>query len=89
MIGLRLEESEQKAFYDEKGCIDKKIHCPTGSMVSGIAERFIVELNLKKEKNKNLRNVAYICMTKEIVDAMLNKKRKAFKGLRMTSHWRI
>lgn len=87
---FRLEESEQKAFYDEKGCIDKKIHCPAGSMVFWDSRTIHCGTEpMKRRKNKNLRNVAYICMTPRdrASDAMLNKKRKAFKDLRMTSHW--
>ncbi len=87
---FRLEESEQKEFYDEKGCIDKKIHCPAGSMVFWDSRTIHCGTEpMKRRKNKNLRNVAYICMTPRdrASDAMLNKKRKAFKDLRMTSHW--
>jgi len=87
---FRLEESEQKAFYDEKGCIDKKIHCPAGSMVFWDSRTIHCGTEpMKTRKNKNLRNVAYICMTprNRASESMLNKKRKAFKDLRMTSHW--
>lgn len=87
---FRLEEPEQKAFYDEKGCIDRKIHCPAGSVVFWDSRTIHCGTEpLKRRKNKNLRNVAYICMTprNRASDAMLNKKRKAFKDLRMTSHW--
>ena len=87
---FRLEKEEQKAFYDEKGCIDKKIHCPAGSMVFWDSRTIHCGTEpMKKRENKNLRNVAYICMTSRdrASDAMLNKKRKAFKDLRMTSHW--
>ena len=87
---FRLEKEEQKAFYDEKGCIDKKIRCPAGSMVFWDSRTIHCGTEpMKKRENKNLRNVAYICMTPRdrASDAMLNKKRKAFKELRMTSHW--
>lgn len=87
---FRLEESEHKAFYDEKGCIDRKIHCPAGSVVFWDSRTIHCGTEpLKRRKNKNLRNVAYICMTprNRASDAMINKKRKAFKDLRMTSHW--
>ena len=87
---FRLEKEEQKAFYDEKGCIDKKIHCPAGSMVFWDSRTIHCGTEpMKKRENKNLRNVAYICMTPRdrASNAMINKKRKAFKDLRMTSHW--
>jgi len=87
---FRLEKEEQKEFYDEKGCIDKKICCPAGSMVFWDSRTIHCGTEpMKKRENKNLRNVAYICMTPRdrASDAMLNKKRKAFKDLRMTSHW--
>jgi|TARA_B110000902_G_C14162051_1_gene533565 hypothetical protein len=87
---FRLEKEEQKAFYDEKGCLEKRISCPAGSMVLWDSRTIHCGTEpLKNRKNKNLRNVAYICMTprERATQSMLNKKQKAFNELRMTSHW--
>ena len=81
---------EQKAFYDEKGCLDKKISCEAGSMVFWDSRTIHCGTEpLRNRKNKNLRNVAYICMTprNRATKSMINKKQKAFNDLRMTSHW--
>lgn len=82
----RLEQS----FYEEKGCEEKRIQCKAGSMVFWDSRTIHCGTEpLRSRKEKNLRNVVYICMTPRSLatEANLKKKRKALNDLRMTTHW--
>ncbi|KAI6647346.1 hypothetical protein LOD99_12342 [Oopsacas minuta] len=81
---------EQTEFYIKKGCKQKIIKCPAGSLVLWDSRTIHsgIECN-KKRKKSNFRNVVYVCMTpRRLADSVqLKKKRKAFTDLRTTSHW--
>lgn len=82
----RLEQS----FYEDKGCEEKRIKCKAGSMVFWDSRTIHCGTEpLRSRKEKNLRNVVYICMTPRSLatEANLKKKRKALNDLRMTTHW--
>lgn len=82
----RLEQS----FYEDKGCEEKRIKCKAGSMVFWDSRTIHCGTEpLRTRKEKNLRNVVYICMTPRSLatEANLRKKRKALDEVRMTSHW--
>lgn len=77
-------------FYKEKGCVEKRIKCPAGSMVFWDSRTIHCGTECtKNRKNKKIRNVVYVCMTpkKLASEANLRKKRKAFEEKRTTSHW--
>ena len=77
-----------------KICNDYRIKCPKGSLVLWDS-RLIHSgaLPLKNRKNKNIRSIVYLCyMPRSLIDnksinKILNKRKKAFEELRMTSHW--
>ena len=80
----------EQSFYEEKGCEEKRIKCKAGSMVFWDSRTIHCGTEpLRSRKEKNIRNVVYICMTPRSLatEANLRKKRKAFDDLRMTTHW--
>jgi hypothetical protein len=82
----RLEQS----FYEDKGCEEKRIKCKAGSMVFWDSRTIHCGTEpIRARKEKNLRNVVYVCMKprSQATEANLRKKRKAFNDLRMTTHW--
>ena len=82
-------EEEQK-FYEDKGCLEKRISCKAGDMVFWDSRTIHCGTEAIRMRNKpNLRNVVYVCMTPRCLstEANLRKKMKAFNELRMTSHW--
>jgi ectoine hydroxylase-related dioxygenase (phytanoyl-CoA dioxygenase family) len=86
----KLETEEQMQFYRERGCEEKYIKCPKGSMVLWDSRTIHCGVEPRKQRTMpNFRCVAYLCYmprsksnTKEIA-----KKIKAFEEMRMTSHW--
>ncbi len=87
---FKLETEEQMQFYRERGCEEKYIKCPKGSMVLWDSRAIHCGVEPRKERAlPNFRCVVYLCYmprsksnTKEIA-----KKIKAFEEMRMTSHW--
>ncbi len=80
----------QEQWYLDKGCNYKRIYCPKGSLVLWDSrtihcgsEPFI------GRENQNFRIVSYICyMPRKLCnEKIINKRKKAFEGLRTTSHW--
>ena len=81
---------EEQAFYEKKGCEEKRIKCKAGDMVFWDSRTIHCGTEPVRTRNKqNLRNVVYVCMKprNEATEANLRKKRKAFDELRMTTHW--
>ncbi len=77
-------------FFLDKGCTIKRISCPAGSMVLWDSRTIHCGSEPIKGRNQpNFRNVSYICMMprSKASDVNLDKKQKAFKNLRTTSHW--
>ncbi len=86
----KMESPEQIEFYREKGCIEKYIRCPKGSIV--LWDSRTLHCGVEPRKNRispNFRCVAYLCyMPREkAAKKDITKKIKAFEEMRMTSHW--
>ena len=85
----KLTEDELN-FYHNKGCKERKIRCPAGSMVLWDSRTIHCGVEPTKGRDKsNTRCVIYLCYTpKKLASAkVLQKKIKAFEELRMTNHW--
>ena len=81
---------EEQAFYEGKGCQEKKIKCFAGDMVLWDSRTVHCGTEpMRKRKDKNIRNVVYVCMLPRDHATVSNikKKQKAFHELRMTTHW--
>ena len=81
---------EELEFYKEKGCTEKRIKCPKGSLV--LWDSRTVHCGgrtFKERKEQNIRCVLYLCyMPRRLCsDANLEKKKKAFEEMRITSHY--
>lgn len=87
----KLDEQNELDFYmDTKGCPQKCIKCPAGSLVLWDSRTIHCGLEASPERRKpNMRCVAYLCYTPRrlATEAVLDKKIKAFKELRTTNHW--
>ena len=87
---FKLENEEQIEFYKEKGCVERAIKCPRGSMVFWDSRTIHCGLEaVRGRAQQNFRCVAYLCyMPRRIAtESELKKKIKAFEEMRMTSHW--
>ena len=85
----KLSEEETNYFYN-KGCIEKKIYCPKGSLVLWDSRTIHCGVGPLKERNSsNFRCVVYLCYTpkSKANKKVFDKRIKAFEELRMTSHW--
>ncbi len=86
----KLENDEQLEFYKNKGCTEKCIKCPKGSMVFWDSRTLHCGVEAKKgREHPNFRCVAYLCYMPRSLsnEKELKKKIKAFEEMRMTSHW--
>jgi hypothetical protein len=86
----KINEEAQIQFYADRGCVEKRIKCPAGSMV--LWDSRTIHCGVEPEKGRsspNFRCVAYLCyMPRSLATATeLKKKIKAFEEMRMTSHW--
>lgn len=78
------------SFFKDKSCEMVKIKCPAGSMILWDSRTIHCGVEaLKRRANKNFRSVIYICMTPRNLCSKkdLEKRKKAFEELRMTTHW--
>lgn len=85
-----LESEDEIDFYKSKGCEEKYIKCPKGSMVFWDSRTLHCGVEARKGRaSPNFRCVAYLCYMPRALsnDKELKKKIKAFEELRMTSHW--
>ena len=88
---FKLQNKEQYEFYINKGCREVAIKCPSGYGVFWDSRTLHygnpVQKNAKDDYN--YRCVVYICMTPRSLAKPkdLEKRKKHFENLRMTSHW--
>lgn len=76
-------------FYLDKGCKEKKIKCPKGSLVLWDSRTIHCGTGpLRERLTENFRCVVYLCYLPRslISNAHLRKKQKAFNELRTTNH---
>ncbi len=81
---------EQKLFYTDLGCIEKRIMCPRGSLV--LWDSRTIHTGARPIRGRaipNTRCVVYACYQPRnlINKANLTKKIKAFEALRTTNHY--
>lgn len=82
--------AEQEAFYVSKGCVERRIKCPKGSLVLWDSRTIHCGVEAQKgRRDPNVRVVSYVCYTPRAWcdSKMLSKKIAAFEALRMTTHW--
>lgn len=87
---FKLENDEQIEFYKSKGCLERYIQCPKGSIVFWDSRTIHCGVEPRKGREKqNFRCVVYLCYMPRALsnDKELKKKIKAFEEMRMTSHW--
>ena len=87
---FKLENDEQKQFYQNNGCTEKYIMCPKGSIVFWDSRTIHCGVEPRKDRPiQNFRCVVYLCYTPRCLsnEKELKKKIKAFEEMRMTSHW--
>lgn len=86
----KLEDEEHVSFYKNKGCKQKSIRCPAGSMVFWDSRTIHAgQEAVKGRENQNIRNVVYLCyMPRELASPTdIKKKISYFETQRLTSHW--
>lgn len=87
---FKLETDEHKQFYLDRGCVERYIKCPKGSMVFWDSRTIHCGVEPRNTRDQmNFRCVAYLCYMPRALANKKNiaKKLKAFEQLRMTSHW--
>jgi ectoine hydroxylase-related dioxygenase (phytanoyl-CoA dioxygenase family) len=87
---FKLETPEHRAFYEERGCIERYICCPKGSMVFWDSRTIHCGVEAQKDRTEpNHRCVAYLCYKPRSFSTskFRSKKQKAFHEMRMTNHW--
>ena len=87
---VQIKSQEQQKFYTDRGCVQKAIRCPAGSMVFWDSRTIHSGIEASKERLKpNLRNIIYICMQpKDPYNYKeLQKKKQAFFNQRTCSHY--
>lgn len=87
---FKLETEEHINFYKNRGCVEKHIQCPKGSMVFWDSRTIHCGVEAIRGRSvPNFRCVAYLCYMprKMSTKAQIGKKIKAFEEMRMTSHW--
>lgn len=88
---FKLQNKEQYEFYKNKGCVEKAIKCPRGYGVFWDSRTLHYGNPVQKiaSDDFNYRCVVYVCMTPRSLAKSkdLEKRKKHFNDLRMTSHW--
>jgi len=88
---FKLQSKEQYDFYINKGCHEVAIKCPRGYGVFWDSRTLHYGNPVQKNASDdyNYRCVVYICMTpRKLANKKdLEKRKKIFADLRMTSHW--
>jgi hypothetical protein len=85
----RLSPVEIDFYMKTKGCRQKYIKCPAGSMVFWDSRTIHAGAEPSKERRKpNLRNVVYICMMPKHMSTPRNNqmRKEAFDTMRVTNH---
>lgn len=85
----KLSDLELK-YYKDKGCEEKRIRCPKGSLVCWDSRT--IHFGAQPQKGRvvpNLRSIVYLCyMPRALCSATnLEKKKKAFNEMRTTNHY--
>jgi ectoine hydroxylase-related dioxygenase (phytanoyl-CoA dioxygenase family) len=86
----KLNDEEMNFYENEKGCENVRIKCPKGSLVLWDSRTIHSGAEaLKTRKHLNFRNVVYLCYHPRSManSKQIEKKKKAFQEMRMTSHW--
>jgi hypothetical protein len=81
---------EEERFYIDKGCIERRIKCPKGSLVLWDSRTIHCGTEaMRTRTSPNMRAVVYVCYQPKSLSTpkQIAKKRKAFEDIRMTSHW--
>lgn len=81
---------EELEFFKEKGCQERKIYCPKGSLVLWDSRTIHCGVGpIKERPSDNFRCVVYLCYTPRSLASkrVIDKRIKAFQEVRMTSHW--
>jgi hypothetical protein len=84
----KLDKNEE-AWYYQKGCENKKIKCPKGSIVFWDSRTIHCGAEaIKGRSNPNIRAVIYLCYTPSIMCNEKNRKKRidAFESLRTCNH---
>lgn len=88
---FKLQNKEQYEFYINKGCTEIAIKCPRGYGVFWDSRTLHYGNPVQKMASDdfNYRCVVYVCMTPRSMATKKNleKRKKYFNDLRMTSHW--
>ena len=87
----KLNDTEMK-FYTSKGCVQKSISCPAGSLVLWDSRTIHSgQESMKSRSETNIRFVSYLCyMPRELATpSVLRKRRDAVTNLRTTNHWAV
>lgn len=83
-------QKEEELFFINKGCEERKIACPKGSLVFWDSRTIHCGTEaMKGRENPKHRAIVYVCYRPRefATEAKLRKKQKAFNDMRMTSHW--
>lgn len=83
-------KKEEYEFYQTRGCDEKRITCPAGSLVLWDSRTIHCGVEpLKTRQTPNFRSIVYVCYMPRALSSekLINKKQNAFKELRMTTHW--
>ena len=86
----KIKTQEEANFYKEKGCIEKRITAPAGSLVLWDSRTIHCGVEpIKQRIEPNIRSIVYVCYMPRCksTSAQIKKKQKAFDDLRMTTHW--
>lgn len=81
---------KQEKFLQEKGCTERRIKCPKGSLVFWDSRTIHAGIEASRErKNPKFRAVIYLCYQPKSLSTKANiKKRiKALNDIRTTNHW--
>lgn len=87
---FKLNNEEYVEFYKSRGCEERYIKCPKGSMVFWDSRTIHCGVEPRKCREKpNFRCVVYLCYVPRFLtnEKQMKKKREAFDEMRMTSHW--
>lgn len=83
-------DSAQTNFFTQKGCQQKFISCPEGSLVLWDSRTIHSGIQPLRERHQaKIRCVGYVCYTPRnlATEKDIKKHIEAFNDLRMTSHW--
>ena len=82
--------NEQIQYFHNKNCCENRVLAKAGDLILWDSRTIHQGIEPIKERlNENFRSVVYVCMTPRSFsnEKQLEKKRKAFNDMRMTSHW--